>query len=1205
MNRHLTLKGQPVSNQAKSKSRVHSAAVGYLEQRLMLTTSVWALGATLPAARGDSSALLASTGIYVFGGASATTSTRSVVKLDPDNNFQATVQSNLSSGLTGMGVGQSGFYAVIFGGKSTTTPLSTAQEYTVISNDGEGPVNVPAMSIPRAYFAYATDSSGDIYAIGGLSSSNQIVASAQAYNPTTNTWSAIAPLPTALMGASAASDGAGHIFVFGGQTSAGAKVSTVYRYTIASNSWDQRTSMPVAVSDATAVYAFYGSIYVAGGKTAGGASNEFELYNPVLDSWTNEGTLPSAVYGAAGVVDYNSNLDLIGGFNATGIAVNTVEYTPVAPSTVALPQPPVLGLGYYSGNTTIYGTYDGTPQPATATAVDPTYQTKINGTFTFTYNGSSTAPTNAGTYNVLAYFTSQDPNYVDSVIAGTYTISPASPTITVSGGGTFTYDGHAHGITATEVGVDGVTPAAGAFSYTYNGLSTAPTTWGIYSAVATFTSADPNYSNATSSAVTINIPDPRIVTGVTVTGASSTSVTVSWNPVQLPDGSIPLYNLIEESYYTTIQTVSGGSGRDGGGSHQVIVYNYTFPVIAANLSGTSLTVPTAIESAYVNTAPYLHPTFQVESVDTAASPLYISAASNAVSGDPLYSPVAPASAITYSSPVEVGNTVSLATGFLANETPAYSLSAVHPASMSVNSSGGVTYTPALGDPSTVSTTVTATNSLGSASEQVIFNVIQRPRVVVNGGTFSYDGNVHTATAVAYDINGNVMAGTFTYQYQPVGINAWSTASYNQPGTYNVIATFTPSVPGYGPATGTGIQVITPSTLQVVSFPGPTGYIGLDSTGANMIVSGLINGQGSFSNQYAVSSFDTLNATGSYLGTNLEIDLTNGNPIPVNGLTFAGGEVANANSITIVDNSGNPDTIVASSNQLIVNGRVINYATVGFVMLQTIGVASLDVESGNFEIPGNSGTGINVANFSSISIGAGATLTVMNPIGQSPKTVLSTAGLSIAGSVGAWAGTLDLGSNDLIVNNTASSVAGVVATITDQLRSGYNDGLWTGTGIQSSVAATDSSFHTTLGMMRSATLSTFDTQPVDSNSVLIKYTYYGDTNLDGQVDGSDYSRLDNGYLTHAQGWNNGDVNYDGVIDGSDYTLTDNAFNFQGAVISAQVASQIANVAVKPAKALSVTAHPFQTATPISISAAGVSFSDVLTTKKDLLDQLGIK
>ncbi len=35
-------------------------------------------------------------------------------------------------------------------------------------------------------------------------------------------------------------------------------------------------------------------------------------------------------------------------------------------------------------------------------------------------------------------------------------------------------------------------------------------------------------------------------------------------------------------------------------------------------------------------------------------------------------------------------------------------------------------------------------------------------------------------------------------------------------------------------------------------------------------------------------------------------------------------------------------------------------------------------------------------------------------------------------------------------------------------------------------------------------------------MLVKYTYFGDADLNGRVDGSDYSRIDSGALTHATG-----------------------------------------------------------------------------------------
>jgi hypothetical protein len=81
---------------------------------------------------------------------------------------------------------------------------------------------------------------------------------------------------------------------------------------------------------------------------------------------------------------------------------------------------------------------------------------------------------------------------------------------------------------------------------------------------------------------------------------------------------------------------------------------------------------------------------------------------------------------------------------------------------------------------------------------------------------------------------------------------------------------------------------------------------------------------------------------------------------------------------------------------------------------------------------------------------------------------------------------------------------------------------------------------------------FDGQAVSSSDVLVKYTYYGDANLDGKVDGTDYSRLDNAIMHPATGWFNGDFNYDGTTDGSDFTLLDNAFNSQGASLAATIA-----------------------------------------------------
>jgi autotransporter-associated beta strand protein len=192
----------------------------------------------------------------------------------------------------------------------------------------------------------------------------------------------------------------------------------------------------------------------------------------------------------------------------------------------------------------------------------------------------------------------------------------------------------------------------------------------------------------------------------------------------------------------------------------------------------------------------------------------------------------------------------------------------------------------------------------------------------------------------------------------------------------------------------------------------------------------------------------------------------------------------------------------------------------------------------------------------LSIAAGASV-IANNLGTPRALVVGT--LSIAGE-------LQLNNNSLVVHDsTLSAVAALV-------QASYNNGTWSGTtGIVSSSAATDTTFLTALGVISNddgtghalygagAPLGLFDGSSPALDDVLVKYTYYGDANLDGKVDGSDYARIDNGSLNHLTGWGNGDFNYDGVVDGSDYTLIDNAYNTQGAQLSAEIASSTAQIA----------------------------------------------
>jgi hypothetical protein len=115
-----------------------------------------------------------------------------------------------------------------------------------------------------------------------------------------------------------------------------------------------------------------------------------------------------------------------------------------------------------------------------------------------------------------------------------------------------------------------------------------------------------------------------------------------------------------------------------------------------------------------------------------------------------------------------------------------------------------------------------------------------------------------------------------------------------------------------------------------------------------------------------------------------------------------------------------------------------------------------------------------------------------------------------------------------------------------LGAAFHGGLWNAQGITSSTAAANTQHLTALGIILNDNGSgvpiynTFDGQAVDVNSILVKYTYYGDANLDGVVNGADYALMNTG----LSGWRNGDFNYDGAINATDFALIDNAFNFQG-------------------------------------------------------------
>jgi hypothetical protein len=63
--------------------------------------------------------------------------------------------------------------------------------------------------------------------------------------------------------------------------------------------------------------------------------------------------------------------------------------------------------------------------------------------------------------------------------------------------------------------------------------------------------------------------------------------------------------------------------------------------------------------------------------------------------------------------------------------------------------------------------------------------------------------------------------------------------------------------------------------------------------------------------------------------------------------------------------------------------------------------------------------------------------------------------------------------------------------------------------------------------------------IEPSAVMIRYTWLGDANLDGIIDGDDYFQLDDhvGQSGSSIGYYEGDLNYSGNVDADDYWLID--------------------------------------------------------------------
>ncbi|HYO09525.1 MAG TPA: LamG-like jellyroll fold domain-containing protein [Tepidisphaeraceae bacterium] len=338
-------------------------------------------------------------------------------------------------------------------------------------------------------------------------------------------------------------------------------------------------------------------------------------------------------------------------------------------------------------------------------------------------------------------------------------------------------------------------------------------------------------------------------------------------------------------------------------------------------------------------------------------------------------------------------------------------------------------------------------------------------------------------------------------YSSNGTNAArnTTVTFTQPGTYNFLVTV---------ADATGLSVT--SSVSVIVQAGAFTFTGTAAADAYRI---RANGAATevYRNDAFVQSINrsliatmTIDALGG--DDTLIVDHSVGDPTPAGGIAFNGGAdndhlvlrnaAAGAGPFAFADNSG--------SQQITLDGG-------GFTFASDIAAST-------------SNATLNVINNATATLGAGQRLAAVN----------------ISGG-----GKLDLKNRHVIL--TGQSLDAVTALLV----AGRNGGSWNGSGILTSMPpAIAPSTLTTLGIASNRT--TFAKGAVSPSDVIVMYTYAGDADLNGKLDGDDYFVIDSHANAQppagaAWGWWHGDFDYNGRIDGDDYFLIDSSVGRQDGLL----------------------------------------------------------
>jgi len=190
-----------------------------------------------------------------------------------------------------------------------------------------------SLTTARDYHTATLLSSGKVLVAGVYNSGG--LTSAELYDPATNNWSAAGSMAAARYSHTATLLPSGKVLVAGGLSDVihPFGLASAELYDPATNSWSPAGSLATARSDHTATLLPSGKVLVAAGQ-AGGYLSSAELYDPVTNSWSAAGFLTTPRSGPTATLLPSGKVLVTGGYAGNGDAsLNSVDlYDPVTNS---------------------------------------------------------------------------------------------------------------------------------------------------------------------------------------------------------------------------------------------------------------------------------------------------------------------------------------------------------------------------------------------------------------------------------------------------------------------------------------------------------------------------------------------------------------------------------------------------------------------------------------------------------------------------------------------------------------------------------------------------------------------------------------------------------------------------------------------------------------------------------------------------------